>query len=157
MSFISFPRRRGIVLAAVLSLSVLVPGSFRTANAQPPVAPPPVAAPPADTAPAPAPGGKRVPRANPVNEALKGLELTADQKAKIKEIRAQSRKDMTAVTDRRSPDGMAKIRDINKKQVDDIKASLPADLQVKFQTAYDASSRERSGRSRCAGRSAGSA
>lgn len=138
MSFNSFHRRRGVVLAAVLSLSMLVPGSFRMAHAQPPVAPPPATAPPADTVPASTSGGKRVMRANPVTEALKGLELTTDQKSKIKEIRAQSRKDIAAVTDRRSPEGMAKVRDINKKQVDDIKASLPADLQTRFQTAYDA-------------------
>jgi Spy/CpxP family protein refolding chaperone len=126
--------RPGVLLAAVLSLSVLVPSSFRMAVAQPP------AAPSADAAPANGrrQGGNRTMRANPVNEALKALTLTPEQDSKIKEIRAQSRKDLAAVTDRRSAEGMAKVRDINKKQVDDIKASLPADLQAKFQTAYDA-------------------
>ena len=128
----SFKYRRSVVLAAVLSLSVLVPGGFRMASAQPPAAAPA----------APAPGARRAPRVNALNEALKSLDLTAEQKNKIKEIRANARKDMDAIPNRRSPEGQAKQREVNAKIATDVKASLPADLQAKFQTAYDAAEKK---------------
>ncbi|MES2463225.1 MAG: hypothetical protein V4671_21805 [Armatimonadota bacterium] len=142
--------RRGVILAAVLSLAGLVPGSYRGAFAQEP--------PPAATAPqeAPkAPAANRTMRANPLNEALKGLDLTAEQKNKIKEIRAQSRKDLDAIPNRRSPEGQTKSRELNAKVAADVKASLPADLQAKFQTAYEAAETKNADQARTQGAAAG--
>jgi Spy/CpxP family protein refolding chaperone len=148
----SVTSRRGVVLAAVLSLALLVPGRFPAASAasQPPAAPPPASAPVA-----PAPAAKRTPRINALNEALKSLELTAEQKNKIKEIRAQSRKDLDAIPNRRSPEGQTKLRELNEKVAADIKASLPADLQAKFQTAYDAAEAKNAEQAKARGAAAG--
>ncbi len=144
----SFSTRRGVVIAAVLSLAVLVPGSFRMASAQPPAA---GAAPGAARPETQRQAGRRTPRLNPLNEALKGLDLTTEQKDKIKEIRAQARKDLDSTAGRGTADRQAKVRQLNTKMAADIKASLPADLQPKFQAAFDAAEAKNAEQAKAAG------
>jgi Spy/CpxP family protein refolding chaperone len=140
--------RRGAVVAIVLSLSVLVPGSFRMASAavQPPAAPAPEAAPRAQRQ-----AGQRTPRVNPLNEALKSLTLTAEQESKIKDIRAQARKDLDAAPARGTAERQAKVRELNAKMAADIKALLPADQQSKFQAAFDAAEAKNAEQAKTAG------
>ncbi|MBC8103500.1 MAG: hypothetical protein H7Z41_13055, partial [Cytophagales bacterium] len=126
-------KRSGAPLAAAFSLAAFVSGGVSPASAfsQPPADAPPVA-------PAPPPARQNAaPRFNILNETLKALELTPEQRTKIQEIRAEYRKNGEAITAPRSPEGQVKVRELNQKLMADVKASLPSDQQTKFQAAFE--------------------
>jgi len=116
----------------MLGLGALVAGSFSPVFAQ--NAPPTTnTAPPANGARVR--GGQR--QGNPLETALKAVDLTADQKTKIKAIAEKFKADMAAITDRRSPEGRAKVRTLNEQTLASVKAVLTSEQQPKFQAAYD--------------------
>lgn len=124
-------RRTTLSLAAAFGLAALAAGAVL---ADPPAssAAPAAAAP---AAPSPAAGRQRHGGGNPLAAALKAAGLTAEQKAKVKDLTTKHADDLKAVTDRTSPAGRAQVKTLNDKYQADIKALLTPEQLARFDSA----------------------